>query len=337
MNDNTALTTQEVADMLKIAKNTVYELIKRGELNSYRVGKKVRIDVKDVEEYKNRTKSVKTNLVQRIDTEPDKIQGSLYQQESQMQKVQQVPQMQQAPEGYPKQNGFVICGQDIMLDILSRYLQFHPQGVQALRSYVGSYNGLYSLYNDNVQMATAHLWDGDTGEYNTPYVKRMLPGVPAIIINLACRNQGFYVPKGNPKGIKGWEDLKRKDISIINREKGSGTRVLLDEHLRLLKISGNSLDGYHRESTSHLAIASIIAQGGADLGMGNEKAALQVSGIDFIPLQKERYDLVMKKDDFWKEPFQAVMEIIKSTAFKKEIEGIGGYDLSQTGIIVGET
>ncbi|MDF2472903.1 MAG: excisionase [Anaerocolumna sp.] len=327
MNENTTLTTQEVADMLKIAKNTVYELIKRGELNSYRVGKKVRIDLKDVEEYKNQTKSVKQSVKQSAK------QSAVPIIEQEMDTIQEP----HVVEGYPKQNGFVICGQDIMLDILSRHLQFHPKGVQALRSYVGSYNGLYSLYHGNVQMATAHLWDGDTGEYNTPYVKRMLPGVPAIIVNLACRQQGFYVAKGNPKGITGWADLKRSDISIISREKGSGTRILLDEHLRLLNIAAGNIDGYHRESTSHLAIASLIAQGGADLGMGNEKAALQVNGIDFIPLQKERYDLVIKKEDFWKEPFQAVLDIIKSTAFKKEIEGIGGYDLTQTGTIVGET
>lgn len=316
MNDNSALTPQEVADILKIAKNTVYELIKRGELNSYKVGKKLRIDLKDVEDYKNSTKSIKRS-------QPDtfEVKG-------------RVMPLYEEPS---RNNGFVICGQDILLDILSRHLQLHPNGVQALRSYVGSYNGLYALYQGNVQMATAHLWDGDTNQYNIPFVRRMLPGVPAMIINLACRLQGFYVAKGNPKGIEGWEDLKRKDLTMINREKGSGTRVLLDEHLRKLGITSRSIKGYDRESTSHLAIASTVARGGADIGIGNEKSGLQVNGIDFIPLQTERYDLVIKKEDFNKAPFQAAIEILKSPEFKMELEGIGGYDLSEIGKIVAET
>lgn len=314
MPDNPTLTPQEVADILKIAKNTVYELIKRGELNAYRVGKKVRVDLKDVEEYKNRTKSIK---------------GS-----SSTDTAKSNPLFAEEP---PKSSGFIICGQDVMLDILSRYLQMHPNGVPALRSYVGSYNGLYSLYHGHVQIATAHLWDGDTGQYNIPYVKRMLPGVPALIIHLACRVQGFYVAKDNPKGIKGWEDLKRKDITIINREKGSGTRVLLDEHLKKLGISSKSIKGYERESTSHLAIASTVARGGADIGVGNEKSGLQVKGIDFIPLQTERYELVMKKEDMDKPPFRAVLDIIRSLEFKMELEGIGGYDLEETGELVADT
>lgn len=318
MDENSVLTTQEVADMLKIAKNTVYELIKRGELNAYRVGKKVRIDLKDVEEYKNKTKSFKSNVETIIETKP--IQSTV-----------------SFPEDYPKQSGFVICGQDIILDILSRSLQFHPNGVQALRSYVGSYNALYDLYHGNVQIATVHLWDGDSDQYNIPYVKRMLPGIPAIIIHLATRLQGFYVRKGNPKGIKGWEDLKREDISLINRERGSGTRVLLDEHLRKLGIQSNNVLGYQRESTSHLAIASTVARGGADIGIGNERSGLQVKGIDFIPLQIESLDLVIKKEDINKAPFQAVFEILRSREFKLELEGIGGYNLDDIGQIIAET
>ena len=319
MADNSVLTPQEVADILKIAKNTVYELIKRGDLNGYRVGNKVRVDVKDVEEYKNRSKTMKnSNSVNGITSDASGGRAnSLYYEE------------------VSRHNDFVICGQDVLLDILSRYLQ--SKGVQALRSYVGSYNGLYSLYHGHVQIATAHLWDGDSGQYNIPFVRRMLPGIPAVIIHLACRVQGFYVAKNNPKGIKDWEDLRRNDITMINREKGSGTRILLDEHLRKLGISSENLNGYRRESTSHLAIASTIARGEGDLGIGNEKTSQQVKEIDFIPLQVERYELVIKKEDLDKAPFAAVLEILRSPDFKAELEGIGGYDLQETGVIVAET
>ncbi len=323
MEDTSALTPQEVADILKIAKNTVYELIKRGELNSYRVGKKVRVDLKDVNEYKNRTKSIKGYSTQQKDY-------------SAASPVANPPALYFFREPV-QSNGFVICGQDIMLDILSRYLQMHPNGVPALRSYVGSYNGLYELYHGNVHMATAHLWDGESGQYNIPYVKRMLPGVPAVIIHLACRMQGFYVAHGNPKGISGWEDFKRKDLTMINREKGSGTRVLLDEHLRMLGIPASNINGYTRESTSHLAIASTVARGGADIGIGNEKSGQQVKGVDFIPLQTERYELVIRKEDINKAPYTTVLEILNSQEFRLELEGIGGYDLSELGKIVAET
>lgn len=317
MEENTVLTTQEVADMLKIAKNTVYELIKRGELNAYKVGKKVRVDLKDVIEYKNRTMAAYTG--------------------SSTVEARSVLNYSVRPTTeFVNSGGFVICGQDVILDILMQHLQFHSNRVQALRSYVGSYQGLYLLYHGEVHISTVHLWDGETGEYNIPYVKKMLPGIPAVIIHLASRLQGFYVQKGNPKGIHSWEDLAREDITIINREKGSGTRVLLDEHLKQMGIEASSINGYHRESTSHLAIASTIARGGADLGLGNEKSALQVSGVDFIPLQTEQLDLVCKRDEFNSPEIQAVIEILNKPEFKLELDGIGGYNLDQIGKIITE-
>ena len=320
--ENLVLTPEEVADILKIAKNTVYELIKRGELNAYKVGKKFRIDLKDLEEYKNSTKMKKSLPSQ--DYLKQHINGTISNQTALKSETTSA-------------SGLVICGQDSMLDILSRYLEVHPKGVRALRSHVGSYNGLYELYNGKVQIATAHLWDGDSGEYNVPYVRRMVPGVQTIIIHLACRMQGFYVAKGNPKKILTWEDLKRDDVTIVNREKGSGTRVLLDEHLRQLGIWGSQVNGYEKECISHLAVASTVARGEADLGIGNEMASLSVKGIDFIPIQKERYELVIKKEDMLKEPFQAIIEILKSDDFKSELKGIGGYELDETGEIIAET
>lgn len=319
--DDTALTPLEVAEILKISKNTVYELVKRGELNSYRVGNKVRIEMKDIEEYRNKGKKLQSS--RQSNAEAGSTSTSL---------TNPYPL-----EEIQKNYGFVICGQDIMLDILSRNLQHHPKGVQALRSYTGSYDGLYALYHGNVQLATAHLWDGETGEYNIPYVKRMLPGIPAVIIHLAYRMQGFYVAKGNPKGIKGWEDLRRTGMKIINREKGSGTRILLDEHLKKLGISGSSLEGYERECFSHLAVASAVARGGADIAVGNEKVSLQVKDIEFIPLQRESYQLVIKKEDIRRPYFEAVLQILRSEEFKLELEGIGGYDLKDLGKIIAET
>ncbi|TCT16768.1 putative molybdopterin biosynthesis protein [Natranaerovirga pectinivora] len=317
MDKNTALTTQEVADMLKIAKNTVYELIKRGELNSYRVGRKVRIELKDVESYISNSKTIK---------EPNETDEN-----NELPTGNTSSKVIHNPYG-----GLVICGQDLILDILSNYIKEHPKGAQALRAYIGSYNSLTELYYGNVQVATAHLWDGDTGEYNIPYVRRLLPGIPAVIIHLTYRMQGFYVAKGNPKNINTWSDLSRQDITIINREKGAGSRVLLDEHLRLLGIKGNTIKGYTRESHSHLTAASTVGRGGADVAVGYEKIASQVNSVDFIPLQKERYELVIKKEDMETPGIIAMLEILNSDKFKMEFKDIGGYEISEMGNVVAE-
>ncbi|URZ02467.1 substrate-binding domain-containing protein [Clostridium felsineum] len=318
--ENKTLTPLDVAKLLRISKNTVYELIKRGDLNCYRVGKKIRIDSKDVDLYKHKCKSnPKINNYQSSSTILENTNETF------------LHLNEKVPDG-----GFIICGQDILLDILSRYLQVHSSGTNALRAYVGSYSGLLGLYFGKIQVATAHLWDGDSGDYNTPYVRRLIPGIHTVIINLAFRIMGFYVAKGNPKNIIGWEDFKRDDITMVNREKGCGTRILLDEHLRLLNIDKNKIKGYSRESLSHLAIASIISRNGADVGIGNEKTGLQVDNIDFIPIQKERYDLVIRKDDLNNPPIKAIIEILQSENFKSELMGIGGYDLSQTGTTITE-
>lgn len=320
MEPNSGLTTQEVAQILNISKNTVYELIKRGELQSYRIGRKVRIDASDIEEYKNKSrtnnKPINTNLEQTnniVITQPNST-NSL------------------SVSNY--KSDFIICGHDILLDILTRHLERHPNGLQALRCYIGSYNGLVELYRGNVTIATGHLWDGDTGVYNIPYVRRILPGVPCVIVHLVCRMQGFYVAKGNPKNITDWEDLIRNDVVMINRERGCGVRVLIDEKLCKLGIPWQSINGYESEALSHLAVASTVARGDADVAVGSEKAALQVENVDFIPLQKERYDLIIKKDDINKPPFQAVLEILNSKEFQEELRGIGGYDISDTGKII---
>ena len=310
MENTKALTVQDVAEILKIAKNTVYELIKRGEINSYKVGRKVRFTLSDVEDYIQNSKVIqpvqknnKINLNQNISEEKD-------------------------------DDEFIICGQDLMLDILSNYISRNAEGKSTLRAYIGSYSSLISLYQGKIQAATTHLWDGDTGQYNVPFVRRLLPGIPAVIIHLTVRMQGFYVAKGNPKNILSWEDLKREDITLINREKGAGSRVLLDEHLRLLNIYGKSINGYNRETESHLTIASTVSRGIADVGVGIEKIASQVEGIDFIPLQKERYELVIKKEDMDTPIVKAILDILQSDEFKAEFRDIGGYDISEMGNIV---
>lgn len=324
---NETLTPQEVADMLKISKCTVYELIKRKELNGYKVGNKLRIDIDDVEEYKLKNRKLSEEKVNKknkndLISEPNIRRHNVYNNEV---------------ENNGNLSSFIICGQDNILDILSRYLRYNSKENNVLRAYEGSYNGLCALYRNQVHAVAAHIWDRETGEYNTPFVKGMLPGISTVIINLCYRVQGFYVAKNNPKKIKGWEDLRREDITIINREPGSGSRVLLDQHLRINGINSGDVTGYEKETFSPMAIVSAVARGGADLGIGTERTFLHSKEIDFIPIQKERYDLVIRKDTVSKYQIEAIIEILSSKSFKEELIELRGYDFSDSGKIVGET
>lgn len=317
--NSTSLTPLEVAEILKITKNTVYELIKRGELPSYKVGKKLRIDKEDIENYINNQKGTTSSV-----NKPQKKEISVNEPDTDN-------------EINSNDKNIIICGQDMILDILGRNLETSLPSVKSYRSYMGSYNGLFNLYNNKVSIASAHLWDWETSEYNVSFVKKLLPGIPCVIVNLAYRMQGFYVQKGNPKNIKGWEDLNREDLSYINRERGCGVRVLLDGKLREFNIPSSSVNGYNYEESSHLSVASSIARGKGDFGLGIEKVAKQIDNIDFIPLQKERYDLVIKKENLESPAYKEILNIINSYDFKGELEGLGGYDLKDTGKIISET
>ena len=301
MHADDALTVDDVAEILQVSRNTVYALKNKGAINSYTVGRKLRFTYADVQAYIASTKRTK-------------------------------PASPKTPFPPSQERPFVICGQDIILDVLSNYLS--QTGVRCLRSYVGSYDALTALYKDQVQVASAHLWDGASGQYNIPYVQRLLPGTPTVVVHLVCRMQGFYVAKGNPKGIGRWSDLARPDVSIVNREKGSGSRVLLDENLRLLGIATRDVQGYQNEVQSHIAVASTVARGRADVAIGSEKVAKQVDGIDFIPMQKERYDLVVKQEIFDSRAVRALMGILESGILRDEFAGLGGYDTSDMGRIV---
>lgn len=286
------MTPEEVARILNIKKNTVYEMIKRGELNAYRVGRKLRIDEDNINKYKAKMHDEGAFYKENLDEET-----------------------------------FIICGQDMILDILCRFLEEENPNKKILRSYKGSYNGLYALYNDQVSVATCHLWHEETNTYNEVYVKGLLPGIPFKIIPLVKRTVGFYVKKGNPKNIYGWEDLKRDDIKFINREKGSGIRVLLDEKINLLNIKTKDINGYNSIATSHVSVATSVARNDYDFGIGNEKCVKQINGLDFIPLQKENYDMVVKKMDLEKPIVQNMLSIINSEKFREEIISLGDYEL----------
>jgi molybdate-binding protein/DNA-binding transcriptional regulator YhcF (GntR family) len=233
----------------------------------------------------------------------------------------------------PKEKGDVIRivgSHDLALNILLDLLRQRVKGLQTDVIHAGSLGGLIALQEESADLAGTHLLDEETGEYNYPYVKRVLPGREIAIINLSFRIQGLMLTKGNPKKIKGLEDLKRQDVTFVNRQQGSGTRVLLDLQLKKQGISAFDIKGYDIELTTHLAVASHIAHGSADAGLGIEAAALS-NGLDFVPMFRERYDLVIPLANYKSKRLAPMLEIIASDEFKKIVAGVGGYDMSQTG------
>lgn len=312
LKQNQSLSTQEVADILHVSKSTIYELIRRGEINSYKIGRKVRFTSEDVDAYIARSRHESSvRPVKQLET-PSSFIG----------------------EKRESRPDIVISGQDVVLDILANHLS--ENNVTVGRSYLSSFEGLLAMYEGKVDAASCHLFSAEYGQFNVPFAKILLPGIPAVLVNISYRTQGFYVKKGNPKKIEGWGDLKREDISILNRREGSSSRILLDGVLKKQNIPAESVKGYDRIMRSHLTMAAAIAEGEADLGLGTGRVSKQLEGIEFIPLIEERYDLVIRKSAMYKRETRLLLETLKTPEFKKEISHFSGNNYRDLGKIMAE-
>lgn len=301
-------TIEEVAQLLKVSKLTIYDLVKKEELPVYRVGRQMRVDQEDLQKYIQKSKT--GSSVKEVAT-PKQVQH-----DSDKKKV-------------------IISGQDLVLDLLGKYIE-KDQKVKILRSHEGSYNGVLTMYNGDCDIASMHMYDGDTGEYNTSYLKKIFVSHPYIQIHLLTRMAGFYVEKGNPLGIQSFEDITKPDLRIINREKGSGARTLLDEKLRVHEIPRATILGYDDEEKSHLDVASAVAQGHAQLAVGIEKIAKLVN-VDFIPLVEESYDIVLFKSPENEQLVETVKSILQSSEFQDEVAALGGYSIQNMGKVIYES
>lgn len=182
-------------------------------------------------------------------------------------------------------------------------------------------------------MAGAHLFDPETSSYNTSYLKRYLPGFRFRQVTLVHRDQGLIVLKNNPKKIGGLEDLVRKDVIFINRQGGSGTRILLDYRLDQLGIDPETIKGYTNEEFTHMAVAVAVLSGAADTGLGIYAAAKALN-LDFIPVVTEQYDLIIA-EKYWEwENVKTLLTIIRSEEFKRRVAALGGYHTEKTGALV---
>jgi putative molybdopterin biosynthesis protein len=297
-------TPDEIASIFRISKHTVYELIKRGELNAFKVGNKMRIEHAEVERYKANTPA-----------------SPVY----------------HAPKpAHQDRTGYTLRlagSHDFLVEHLVKYAASESAGLAIQPSYIGSLEGLMMLYRGSADIAAVHLLDPASQEYNLPFIRQLFVHESITVIRLASREQGLIVAKGNPKNINGIIDFARSDVTVVNRQKGSGTRFLLDSCLAANHISPDSVRGYEVEEWNHLGAASHICRGSADAAFGIKYAALQL-GLDFIPIASEKFDLVFRQTEQNKAALEHLLDLIHFTTFKEGVQKLEGYDASELGTII---
>ena len=222
---------------------------------------------------------------------------------------------------------------DPVLDILQTCLRkAHPEFF-IFSANTGSMEGLSALEKGFTDIAWSHLLDPETGEYNIPYLEKLLPSVKAVVVNLFFRELGFVIARGNPLGIARFEDLAREGVRFVNRQAGSGTRLLLDHHLGKAGIPADRISGYDQEVFTHIEVGLAILAGEADTGIATA-AVSTLLGLDFIPITRERFDMICDQSTFFQKGVQALMEVLNGALFRKRVEKLQSYDFKTAGRIL---
>jgi putative molybdopterin biosynthesis protein len=217
-----------------------------------------------------------------------------------------------------------------VLDLAASALREHDPRLTLASSNVGSLGGLMALRDGLCHLAGSHLLDPASGDYTLPYIERLLPGHDSAVIRLTHRDQGLIVAPANPLGLAGIEDLARPGLRYVNRQRGAGTRVLLDHELKRHGIDPARVHGYEREEHTHLAVAAAVAAGRADCGLG-VLAAARAFGLGFVPVAREPYDLVLERSSVEDPLLEPLWDLLAAPGFREAIDGLGGYDTAEMG------
>lgn len=236
------------------------------------------------------------------------------------------------PESELRHNLLAAGSHDLIIDLLATAFRKEDPRLNLSSAHLGSMGGIMAIGRGQAHLAGVHLFDAETGEYNIPYIKKMLPQHDLSLVNLAYRMQGWIVPAGNPRSIKSIRDLVSTENGFINRQKGAGTRLLFDHLLKEAGLNPVQIKGYEREEHTHLNVAAAVAAGTASVGLGILPAA-KAFNLDFIPLVEEKYDLLLS-NEFLKSPEAALLlKIITDPEFRNEVEALGGYSMREAGTI----
>ncbi len=227
----------------------------------------------------------------------------------------------------------VVAGSnDLLLDrVLARYMETYPDHLAAFAN-LGSLGGLKAVRRGQCHIATSHLRENGNGDYNFAHAAQELDEKPAMI-NFCCREQGYVVAAGNPHGIAGAEDIVRKRLTVVNRPVGTGTRLLFDTQLAAVGAEPHTVPGYATEAARHLDVGLEVLAGRADAGMAIRAVATRL-GLGFVPVQWERYDLIIPKDRFFDKPVQQFLALLGTAEFQADAAALTGYDVSRTGRVV---
>jgi excisionase family DNA binding protein len=230
---------------------------------------------------------------------------------------------------------FLAGSDDPALELLTDALHGEAGAPVLFTAALGSVGGLQALADGRADVACAHLVDPASGEYNLSQVPRYLPGRPAVVVNLFHRELGLVVWTGNPRKLQTLADLGRRGLRFVNRQPGSGTRAFIDQALAVAEVETGAVLGYRDEVSTHWAVGLRVLRGEADAGVAS-RAVATVLSLGFVPLTRERFDLVIPKDTFFQRSIQALLEAIRSERFRRGLERLGGYDWAQTGRVLGE-
>ncbi len=234
------------------------------------------------------------------------------------------------PKASPRETVVAFGSHDPALEMLVGWLKSNPSTPDMAAYSVGSMDGLIALRQGLCQLSGCHLYDPVGGEYNTSYVRHLFPGQPMHVVTLAHREQGLLIAPGNPRHIRGLDDLECADIRFINRKQGSGTRQWLDQQVHALGLDATQIQGYDREVSTHSQVAEAVLRGEADVGLGVFAAARQ-SKLEFIPLFEERFDLVIPDIHYRSNLLRPALDYLQTAQFRTTVHGLGGYDPQETG------
>ncbi len=296
------MSTKEVARYLGIHEKQVYALIKSKRIPSTRVTGKWVFPKKLIDEW---IESNARSGLQQARQKGRKIEGAL----------------------------LASGSNDPILDMLQTYLKKSYPEFYIFSANTGSTDGLKALNLGYTDIAWSHLLDPKSGEYNIPFFSTYLPNVEPVVVNLFERELGFVTAPKNPLGIHGFEDLTRKGVRFLNRQRGSGTRVLLDHHLKRLKISSSKISGYEKEVYTHFEVGLSILSREADVGIATI-AVSKLFGLPFLPIARERFDMILDKSTFFERGVQALLEILHSGEFRSKVARLGNYDFGNSGKIL---
>jgi putative molybdopterin biosynthesis protein len=299
---NEFLTTKGVAEHLGIHEKQVYALVKAGKIPASRVTGKWLFPRRLLDEWIEQTAMEGLATARK---RGKKIEGAL----------------------------LAAGSHDPVLDILQSHLAILHPGVVLFSAATGSTEGLRMLNLGHTDLAWSHLVDAETGEYNVPHVKQIVTALRPVVVNLLWRDLGFVTAPGNPLGIRGFEDLGRDGVRLINRQAGAGTRLLLDRRLGELGIQTATVQGYGLEAATHYEVGLAVLSGEADTGLASGSVA-RMLGLDFIQVVQERFDLVTTKDTYFGPGVQAILEVLRNADFRRRVANLGHYDFRDAGRIL---